>query len=894
MLDTVKNIIPPPLAVDQEVLCIAQVLERWAGQTPLAPMLLAPNREPLTYEQLWAQVSDAITWLHGAGIGRGDRVGVVMSWAPEIVVACLAVAACATCVPLDPSGREHEIAGPLRDLDARALLVLAGSDSQGIAAARGLDIPIIELQPSRDPHSWAFRLTGAGVHPRRLPDPAGPDDVAVILQTSGSTARPKLVPLTHANMYIGLQGLRRIFALQPDDRTLLIMPLFHSHGMISTLCLSLIAGASVVYASPFTVDEFFAALRAFRLTWYTAAPPVHQAILEQIEETPELIAGHTLRFVRSGSSAAVPGLLEHLEATFEVPVLEGFSMTEAHPITSTLLPPYVRKAGSVGVAVVNEIRIVGPAGDILPPGQTGEILTRGPVVTPGYIKDVQANQRAFFGDWFRTGDLGYMDEDGNLFLTGRLKDLIVRGAEKIAPREIEAVLLDHPAVADAVAFGMPHSRLGEQVAAAVTLRPAMHATEPDLRAFATLRLAQSKTPRRIVIVDALPRTALGKLTRTGLADQFGLTGQGNDNGLSSTVVADPLVPQDSLERQITIIWERVLGRNAIAVNENFFDLGGHSLLAVRLVEEIARECGRRLPVGILYEHGTIAQLSALLRLKETLPGLSSAVVLQPLGTGSPFFFVSTSESSLLIYRNLVKSMGEEHPLYGTLPRTVEGDAYRDLHEVAAECVAQIRAVQPLGPYHLGGVSFAGVLAFETAQQLWAAGEQVALLVLFDTFVPGTSYKVVEAPKGFLGRIRYHLGVMRALSSQESALYFGSRLHGMARKLITLNHRQLSLPLSHRTNPVKPRPSYLPGLYPGRITFFYASYRSASSNHELDPRFKWREVATGGFEVHRLPGTHTAMLQSPELAPLTARTLLACLARAGHPREATQIGSVLAD
>jgi acyl-CoA synthetase (AMP-forming)/AMP-acid ligase II len=301
------------------------------------------------------------------------------------------------------------------------------------------------------------------------------------------------------------------------------MPLFHIHGLMAALLSSLLAGASVCCTPGFNALQFFAWLDGEKPTWYTAVPTMHQAILSRAARNQEIIDAANLRFVRSSSASLPPQVMGELEATFRAPVIEAYGMTEAsHQMTSNPLPPRPRKVGTVGIAIGLDVAIMDKEGNLLPPNTTGEIVIRGRNVTPGYENNPQANAENFTNGWFRTGDQGIQDEDGYLTITGRLKEIINRGGEKISPREVDEVLMDHPAVQQAVTFAMPHPKLGEEVAAAVVLRDGAEATERDIRDFAAERLAPFKVPRKVLILTEIPKGPTGKLQRIGLAEKLGL------------------------------------------------------------------------------------------------------------------------------------------------------------------------------------------------------------------------------------------------------------------------------------------------------------------------------------------------------------------------------------
>ncbi len=484
----------------------------------------APDRAPLTYAGLRALADATLASLNAMGIGRGDRVAIVLPNGPEMAAAFVCVAAAATTAPLNPAYKPDELDFYLSDLRPRAMLVLAGAETPARDAAARAGVPLVELIPGELAGSFTLRAASPLSGTATRPGPAQADDVALVLHTSGTTSRPKIVPLTQANVTASAHHIATTLALTPDDVCLNIMPLFHIHGLIAATLSSLSAGASVVCTPGFNAFKFFAWFAATKPSWYTAVPTMHQTILERAARNAEAIAGSRLRFVRSSSASLPPQVMAALEDTFHAPVLEAYGMTEAsHQMASNPLPPRARHAGSVGLAAGPEVAIMADDDTLQPPGGLGEIVIRGRNVTAGYENNPDANAKAFTDGWFRTGDEGTIDEHGYLRLTGRLKEIINRGGEKVSPLEVDTVLMDHPAVAQVVTFAVPHSKLGEEVGAAVVLRDGHSVDEAALREFATTRLANFKVPRRIVFLDEIPKGATGKLQRIGLAERLGVT-----------------------------------------------------------------------------------------------------------------------------------------------------------------------------------------------------------------------------------------------------------------------------------------------------------------------------------------------------------------------------------
>jgi acyl-CoA synthetase (AMP-forming)/AMP-acid ligase II len=487
-----------------------------------AVAIAAHEAPPLTYAGLRALIERTCGTLNDLGIGLGDRVAIVLPNGPEMAAAFLCVASAATSAPLNPAYKQDEFEFYLEDLKAKALIVEAGSESPALRAAEKLGVALLTLIPERQVGAGAFELSGSPLGAAIRPGPAKPEDVALILHTSGTTSRPKIVPLHHANIWTSARNIAASVELSENDRALNVMPLFHIHGLIAGLSAPLSRGGAVFCTPGFNALKFFAEMEEAKPTWYTAVPTMHQTILTRAGRHKELIARHPLRFVRSSSSSLPPTVIGELEAAFKCPVIEAYGMTEAtHQMASNPLNG-VRKPGSVGVPAGPEIAIMDEAGLLMSPGETGEVVIRGENVTAAYENNPKANGEAFVDGWFRTGDQGVIDADGYLTLTGRLKEIINRGGEKISPREVDEALMDHPAVLQAVAFAVPHPMLGEDVGAAVVLREGLSATEQELGAFLSERLAAYKTPRKILFLAEIPKGATGKLQRIGLAQKLGL------------------------------------------------------------------------------------------------------------------------------------------------------------------------------------------------------------------------------------------------------------------------------------------------------------------------------------------------------------------------------------
>ena len=584
----------PPVAPSLRAL-----VQTWAQRTPEAVAIAAPGRAPLTYRRLVARIDAVAHALAACGIGAHDRVAIALQNGPEMAVAFLGVASAACCAPLNPAYRASEASAHLAQLRARALIVAADGETAARSAAEALGIPVLTMSPRPQSEAGVFELEDSPISSGTTPAVPEPNNVALVLQTSGTTAQPKIVPLTQANLCASAHNVGAALGLTARDRCLGVMPLFHVHGLVGALLASLAAGASIVCTPGFYAPEFFEWLDEFHPTWYTAVPSMHQALVARSPHHREVISRAPLRFIRSCSSALPSPVASALESAFGAPVVDAYGMTEAaHQIAST--PLGRRKAGSVGVAAGPEIRIIGAAEESLPADTEGEIAIRGANVMSGYEG---GSREAFAGRWLRTGDVGRLDGDGYLFITGRLKEIINRAGTKISPVEIEEALLAHPSVKDAAAFAVPHHELGEEPAAAAVLHPSASATEWELRAFAAQRLADFKVPRHVTIVADIPRTPTGKPRRAILAQTLVTPDH------SSPIPAARTPPSTPLEGLVADIWRQVLKAEEIGIHDDFFQLGGDSILATRILARVRQSTNVEVSFLVFQDAPTVAGMA---------------------------------------------------------------------------------------------------------------------------------------------------------------------------------------------------------------------------------------------------------------------------------------------
>jgi acyl-CoA synthetase (AMP-forming)/AMP-acid ligase II len=474
----------------------------------------------VTYDSLRQQVLTMADALASAGIRRGDAVAIALPNGLPAIVAFLAASIAGTAAPLNPAYPYEEFHFFLGDTDARILLCPPVGAEFVRTAAKDRKIPTfsVEMTDKGDAH---IANAPSGM---KASEPTA-DDIALILHTSGSTGRPKRVPLRHFNLAVSSANIANTYALSQEDVSLCIMPLFHIHGLIASTMSTLLSGGSIVVPTKFNALSFWRTVKEHSVTWYSGVPTMHQLLMARTRHKP--VEADSLRFIRSCSAPLSSELIHKIEGVFGVPFVEAYGMTEAaHQMTSNPLPPRHRKPGSVGVGAGLRISIMDKEGKHLGTDQRGEIAIQGASVFRGYENNPEANAHAFVDGWFRTGDQGFLDSDCYLHLTGRIKDIIIRGGENIAPHEVDEILLRHPAVAAAVTFGCMHPTLGEEVAAAVVLHQEHGATNSELISHCREFMAEYKCPAKIYLVNAIPTTATGKIRRRAVAaalleDQLG-------------------------------------------------------------------------------------------------------------------------------------------------------------------------------------------------------------------------------------------------------------------------------------------------------------------------------------------------------------------------------------
>ena len=481
--------------------------------------LTSENSPPLLYKDLKSFVNKIASQLAGNGISNKDRAAIVLPNGPFMASSFLTLSSYMSAAPLNPSYKTDEYEFYLKDLNPKIVIVEPNSSNEVVGVAKNLNIPVCEMKIKKDDPSGLFNLFDIESE-YQLPKE---NDEGLVLHTSGTTSRPKIVPLTNKNIYSSAENISKSLNLSEVDHCLNIMPLFHIHGLIAILAASIRSGASVCASNGFNALKFLELAKSEKITWYSGVPTMHQAILLRAEKNLELAKNLNLRLIRSSSASLPPAVFEKLNNVFGCSVIEAYGMTEAtHQMTSNPLPPKKQKPGFVGIPAGPEVCIMDEKDKILDQGETGEVCIKGDNVTLGYDNNPEANKNSFTNGWFRTGDQGYFDQNGYLKISGRLKEIINKGGEKISPLEVDNVLMDHPLIEQAVCFGYEDKMLGENIAAAIIVKEGKNCSETDVKTYAQEKLAKFKIPKKIFFVNEIPKGATGKLQRNVLAKNFGL------------------------------------------------------------------------------------------------------------------------------------------------------------------------------------------------------------------------------------------------------------------------------------------------------------------------------------------------------------------------------------
>lgn len=818
---------------------IAARLAFWAAADPGAPALGAVGGPMLSRAQLAALTGgDA---LREAGLRPTDRVATLLSPGFDAAVTTLQVASAASIAPLRPGLGAAGWEPVLRALAPRALVV-AKDWLEAADCARRLGIAVF------DPAQFSIGDGPRSTH--------GADGAEILLATSGSTGAPKWVRIPQTRMLAGSLAMARSMRLTPADRSLLALPLDHAHGLSSGLLLPLMSGGSVVIADGFDPARFLTAVIEHGVTWFTAPPVMHRALLDQNAVTP-VGRQHRLRLVRSGTVTLSASAIDGLSAAFGVPVIEAYGMTECPHITCN--PVEEPRLGSVGRAIVENLAVVDEAGRPAATDEWGQVVLRGAPSLTGYL-DPGADAAAFRDGWFLTGDEGRLDADGYLFLRGRISERINRGGAMVAPVDVDTALLTHPAVREAVSFPVAHLSLGEDLAAAVVLTAGHTAEEADLRHYLAARLEPRQVPSRIVAIDTMPLGAAGKVSRATLAEALADVLQAEyEPGLNP-------VEEFVIECFAAVLNSRLPRDYKVGRSTNFFLTGGDSLAAAQCMMRLALGGWGECPPNFLFENPTPAAVAEAL--VAAPPSTSHLVTLAADGDRDPLIVVHGQHGQLFHYLGLARALAPGRPVLGlqNTTMTVGDDARFSVDELGARYAEDILQHHSGGPIHLLGYSAGGWYAWAVAAALHERGATVGLCAMLDTHVlrPSRMYNLLPASVRAELRAGKIVERLRRLRSRQRVLYLAALV---GRKLT----RQPTADPAGDLNFTELVRGYAPPQLPIDVDLF----GPAPTMRRL--RQAWRHYALAGFRCHPLFEDHTDMVRA-DLMPHLAAEIEAALAQ----------------
>lgn len=838
-----------------------------------APALVGPGFAPVTFGALTRFLDEAREALAGVGVGPETRVGLVVPPGYRGALLTLAVASQAQLAPLNPSLTPGEFVEEVRRVAMDALIAPDWLDTP-LPAGFDQMAPLVLRAGLGDDLRLSLSSTGAKgtpAHDRTVT----PGSIALLLRSSGTTGDPKQIPVTHRNLVAMARKMAGWFDLSPQDRIPCTLPLYYAAGLKTTLFVPLIIGASVGIPAPGQTYDVAEWIEEIRPTVLSVAPASLRGILDRFAAAPTRPVTPFLRFAICGAAYLPDALRREAEDLLGVPVIEYYGLSEAGAMAANPAPPGLRKPGTVGLPAPGELKLVGEGGKPVPQGEAGEIVLSGPSVTPGYLTARDREPSGVESGWLSTGDLGRFDEDGYLSIVGRLKEIINRGGEKVSPYEVEKALLRHPAVLDAGVFGVPHPRLGENVAAAVVLRPGLIATPEEIRRSLEDQLVRFKIPQTIAVVETLPRGPTGKILRAELA-----------RAMANRARERSARPDRMLEHQIMAIWTRLLKRADFGIDDDFFELGGDSLLAAEMLVEVEGLAHRSVPQSQLATSLTIRMLADAV-CSDLGPGRELLTQVRD-GQGTPFFFCHGDYTTRGLFAlRLIELADPDRPVYLL-------HFYQDLHrpdltieEIAGSYVDEIRKARPDGPLVIGGYCNGGLVAWELTRRLRQAGRDVRALLLIET--PSLNarpmFRVMHGLTRMLGAVLP--GRSGEVMRQEAmrSLWHRMRGYGTFGSLFLHAARRAARRFAKRTGKAPPAggdaaPSphwlyqrtlsrYAPPPLDAPITCFIA--RDARLM-DTDPHF-WRAL-TPQVSVVDLPGNHHTVVtaEAADLSQALRRTL----------------------
>ena len=844
-----------------------------AASNPESPAIYLPDANFITYKQLTDQINKLSLELVEGGFKNGNRIAIIMPHGLEAVLAFYAATLIATAVPLNPNSSAEELKKYITLAKVNAIIVKEDYSSVVEQISAEMAIPLILMKNN---YKCNFQFDFDGIISQENDNGINQEcDIAVVLFTSGTTSTPKVVPLTHANLIKTIDTATGMFDLNKDDRSISVIPLFHVYGIVGPLFSAVSVGGSLVFLPSFNPQEFFRILQTLKITWYAAGPAIHYAVAEYAEKINADKDSYCLRLIRSGGAPLPVKVIEKLKRCFDAVVVQGYGLTETAGLgtCNSLLLGKI-KDESVGVPTGCEIGIIDEQEKFLPQLASGEIVIRGENVTKGYENVSNSEQMFLQGGWFRTGDQGYIDEDGHIFITGRIKEIINRGGVKISPYEIEEILCRHEDVMEAAVFAAPHSYLGEVPMALAVLTPDSSLTTEQLKEFLSDRISLAKVPAQILFVTKIPKSANGKVQRRLLYHYIQNHPEEFPAKLLETAAADDFEFNNKTEKMLSDIWCELFKVQHISKTEDFFEAGGDSLMAEMLFAEIERVLAVKMPAGTILANRTIQKLAAVIdRESSTSQRLDFVVPINPVGSRQPLFCIHNVGGDVLTYRKLADYLDKEQTVFGL---SLNLEAKNIQHPISivdlARCyIQEISTVQPNGPYYLAGHSLGGLIAYEISRQLQEQNQVVALLAMLDTRLLNKKRR-----KPLWKKLKHNYQKLASVPFLQIFHYLKQKtLDEIERLKVKRFMRSYPAPLDKKLNQTALKKNllqyagrnYKPGSYQGTITYFNA--KQGQKNYAEETLKGWAKLAEK-VQVVDVDASHSTIVREPAVKELACK------------------------
>ncbi|MHC1715224.1 MAG: AMP-binding protein [Acidaminococcaceae bacterium] len=854
-----------------------------AASNPESPAIYLPDANFITYKQLIEQINILSSELAKGGFANGQRIAIIMPHCLEAVLAFYATTLVATVVPLNPNSSAEELKKYITLAKVNAIIVKEGYSAVVKQVSAEMAIPLIPIK-TNDKDNFQFGFDGI-IPPKNENWINQACDIAVVLFTSGTTSTPKVVPLTHANLIKTIDTATGMFDLNKDDRSISVIPLFHIYGIVGPLFSSVAVGGSVVFLPAFNPQEFFRILQTLKITWYAASPAIHYAVAEYAERINADKDSYCLRLIRSGGAPLPVKVIEKLKRCFGAVVVQGYGLTETSGLGTCNSPLLGKiKDESVGVPTGCEIGIIDEQERFLPQFAAGEIVIRGENVTKGY-ENISNSEQIFVEDgWFRTGDQGYFDEDGHLFITGRIKEIINRGGVKISPYEVEEILCRHQDVVDAAVFAAPHSYLGEVPMALVVLTPNSSLTTEQLKEFLSDKILLAKIPVQILFAAKIPKSANGKVQRRLLYHYIQNHPEEFPAKLLETAAADDVEFNNKTEKVLVDIWRELFKVEHISRTEDFFETGGDSLMAEMLFAEIERVLAVKMPADTILANRTIQKLAAVI--SQGTPRAKCSDFIVPINAAStypPLFCIHNVGGDVLTYRIMADYLGKEHAVYGLSLNLEAKELQHPLRiiDLASLYIKEMRAVQPKGPYFIAGHSLGGMIAYEISRQLQKQNQEVALLAMLDTRLTHAKRR-----KPLWEKLKHNYQKLATVPFKQILPYLRQKtLDEIGRLQVRNFMRHYPASLDSKLNDAALKKSllryasqhYKPESYNGTITYFNAAQDNQKYTEES--LRAWSKLANK-VELVQINATHSTIVADPAAKEL-AKNLRYILQNSGE-------------